>query len=154
MDIPFQFIQNQKALSLACSTANDVWIANVYVGVNQDRNIFFISPKDNKHSRMILENPKVAFSAVWFEEGNHKNRKGIQGLGLCRLAETEDEISMGVRLHNQNFPDFKDSITVEWIHDNKWGSSVWVLKPTFIKYWDDELYGEDGSEEFNYKKYQ
>lgn len=97
---------------------------------------------------MILENPTVAFSAVWFEKGNHKNRKGIQGLGICRLAETRNDIEMGVKLHNQNFPEFKNKITVEWIHSNEWGSSVWILKPASIKYWDDELYEDDESKEF------
>jgi hypothetical protein len=97
---------------------------------------------------MKLKNPNVAFSIAWFDPNNHKNRKAVQGLGICHLAENEEEIKTGVKLHNQNFQEFKETITLEWIHSNKWGSKVWVLKPTYIKYWDDEIYGDNESEEF------
>lgn len=32
---------------------------------------------------------------------------------------------------------------------NAWGSKIWVIKPKFMKYWDDEVYGDDESEEFS-----
>lgn len=133
---------------LASHDAKDIWVANVYIGTDATGAIYFISPTTNRHSQMILKNPQVAFSVAWFDVANHKNRKAVQGLGMCRLAETEDEIATGVRLHNQNFPEFKERITVEWIYTNEWDSKVWVLEPTYLKYWDDELYGDDESQEF------
>lgn len=139
---------------IASQSKKEVWIANVYIGTDEKANIYFVSPMGNKHSRMILKNPNVAFSIAWFDPMNHKNRKAIQGLGTCRLAKNEDEIITGVKLHNQNFPEFKERITVEWIHSNKWNSKVWVLKPTYVKYWDDELYKGRESKEFNFKDYE
>lgn len=146
-----KFIKSQKLMVIASSNGEDVWVANVYYGIDDKVMIYFISPEDNRHSKMILKNPKIAFSIAWFDANNHKNRKAIQGVGICRPAENEEEIKIGVRLHNQNFPEFKERITVDWIHNNEWGSKVWVLKPTYIKYWDDELYGDDETEEFNFK---
>src|SRR3989338_6057161 len=145
------FIKNQKLLVLASHQEKDIWVANLYFGTDEKANIYFISPKDNKHSQLILKNPEVAFSIAWFDPTNHKNRKGIQGLGVCRPAEKEEEIITGVKLHNQNFPEFKEKITVEWIHTNEWNSKVWVLKPSYMKYWDDEIYGDDESEKFTLK---
>ena len=133
---------------LASSENNNAWIANIYIGVDERGLIYFISPQDNKHSKIILKNPNVAFSIAWFDPKNHKNRKAVQGLGVCRPAENEEEIITGVKLHNKNFPEFKKRITVNWIHKNEWGSKVWVLKPTYMKYWDDEIYGAEESEEF------
>jgi len=136
---------------IASSSDKDVWVANVYIGVDEKGLIYFISPQDNKHSKMILKNPKVAFSIAWFDPKNHKNRKAVQGLGTCRPVEKEKEIAAGVMLHNQNFPEFKERITIKWIYNNKWGAKVWILKPNYMKYWDDEIYGSNESEEFNLK---
>ena len=145
-----EFIRSQRVIIIASHDGNEVWVANVYFGIDENGLIYFISPEETKHSSMILKNPKVAFSIVWFDSTNHKNRKAVQGLGVCRLAESESEIATGVKLHNQNFPEFKERITVDWIHTNEWGSKVWVLKPEYIKYWDDEIYGGEESEEFTF----
>lgn len=133
---------------IASREGEEVWVANVYFGVDEKGLIYFISPENNKHSKMILNNPKIAFSIAWFDPTNHANRKAVQGLGICRPAQNEGEIKTGVTLHNQNFPEFKERITVDWIHTNEFGSRVWVLQPIYMKYWDDELYGDKESEEF------
>ncbi len=143
-----EFIKTQKLMAIASADENGPWIANVYYSIADDGRIYFISRESARHSAMILKDPNIAFTVCWFDPANHKNRKAVQGLGACRLAGNEQEIMTGVALHNQNFPEFKERITVEWIHTNEWGSRVWVLTPTYMKYWDDELYGEDESKEF------
>ena len=135
---------------IASRDEKDVWVANVYFGVDEKSTIYFISPEDNKHSKMILKNPNVAFSIAWFDPNNHKNRKAVQGLGVCRSAESEEEIITGVKLHNQSFPEFKEKITVEWIRTNEWESRVWVIEPTYMKFWNDELYGDEEAKEFSF----
>lgn len=145
-----EFINEQKYLSVACSSDGQTWIANVFVGVDEKGHIYFVSPEDNKHSSFIRKNPHIALSSVWFDRNNHKNRKGIQGTGICRLAKNDEEIRIGVRLHNKNFPEFKEKITEEWIRTNEWKSRVWIIEPNYIKYWDDELYGENESKEFHF----
>ena len=145
---PLHFIKSQRLMVIASHDEKDLWVANVYFGIDEKGAIYFISPEDTKHSKMILKNPKIAFSIAWFDSTNHKNRKAVQGLGICCPAENEEEIAIGVKLHNQNFPEFKERITINWIRTNEWGSKVWVLKPTYMKYWDDEIYGDDESEEF------
>jgi uncharacterized protein YhbP (UPF0306 family) len=146
-----QFLQGQKLLVLASHDEKDVWVANVYFGTDEKGTLYFISPKDNRHSAMILKNPNVAFSIAWFDATNHKNRKAVQGVGVCRPAENDGEIATGVQLHNQHFPEFKERITIDWIRTNEYGSCVWVLKPSFMKYWDDEIYGDEESEEFRFE---
>jgi len=148
MEKAFEFIKSQKLMVVATHDEHGPWVANVYIGAEDDGTIYFISREGAKHSQTILQDPKVAFSICWFDPSNHKNRKAIQGLGLCRMTENEGEVKTGVALHNRNFPEFKDRITVEWVHTNEWGSRVWVLKPTYMKHWNDELYGEDESKEF------
>ncbi len=137
-------------MALACRADEELWVANLYVGVDEKGTTYFVSPESAKHSKMILKNPEVASSFAWFEPSNHLDRKGVQGVGVCRPAKNEVEIATGVRLHNANFPELIKRITIDWIHFNEWGSKVWVLTPSYIKYWDDELYGDEEAEEFKF----
>ncbi|MBI4600201.1 pyridoxamine 5'-phosphate oxidase family protein [Candidatus Uhrbacteria bacterium] len=142
------FLIKQKLMAIACADGQGPWIANVYYGAGDDGRMYFISSKKNRHSRMILKDPHIAFSIAWFDPANHKNRKAIQGLGTCRPAKNLAEITAGIKLMYNKFPDLRAILTVKWIKTNAWGSKVWVLMPTYLKYWDDELYGEDESKEF------
>ena len=99
-----------------------------------------------------MKNPNVAFSSAWFDPTNHSNRKGVQGRGECRVAKNAKEIATGVALIARAFPDLRKMITAKWIRENAFETKVWVVKPTFIKYWDDALFGEEESEEFTFKK--
>lgn len=148
MQAALDFLNNQKLMAIACTDENGPWVANVYYGIDDRGAIYFISRQKNRHSEAIVKDPCVAFTVAWFDPADHKNRKAVQGLGVCRIADNEDEIRAGIVLHNQNFPEFKERITVEWIHANEYGSCVWVLEPTYMKCWDDALYGEDESREF------
>ena len=99
---------------------------------------------------MILQNPRVVFSVAWFDPDNLKKRKGIQGVGMCRVMTDEWEISEALDFHHKKFTEFKDEITAEWIKNNEWDSRAWVVDPISMKYWDDEVYGDDESQEFNF----
>lgn len=146
-----KFIKSQKLMTIASQDGKGVWVANVYISIDEKATIYFISPEDTKHSQMILKNPNVSFSVAWFDPKNQKNRKAVQGLGVCRPAKNPAEIATGIKLLYKNFPDLRDILTVKWIMTNAWGSKVWVLKPTYMKYWDDEIYGDEESEEFTLK---
>ncbi|MFA6447485.1 MAG: pyridoxamine 5'-phosphate oxidase family protein [Patescibacteria group bacterium] len=148
MEKPLKFIKTQKLMSLASQAGKDVWVANVYMAIDEKGTIYFVSPKKTKHGQMILKNPKVAFSIAWFDPKNLMNRKSVQGLGVCRLAKGPKEVATGAKLLYKKFPDLRKMLTVKWITTNAWGTKVWILKPTYMKYWDDEIYGDEESEEF------
>lgn len=139
-------------MAIACVDEHGPWIANVYYGAGDDGRTYFISQEKNRHSAAILNDPNVAFTVAWFDPKNHTNRKAVQGLGMCRLAKNLAEIAVGIKLLYNKFPDLRAILTVKWIKTNAWGSKVWVLTPTYLKYWDDELYGEDESKEFFIKQ--
>ncbi len=145
------FLKKQKLLVIACRDAKDVWAVNVYFATDAKGAMYFVSPLDATHSKMILKNPNIAFSSAWFDPMNHSNRKGVQGRGVCRTAKNAKEITVGITLIAKAFPDLKKIITAKWIRENAWGTKVWVVKPTFIKYWDDELFGDEESKEINFK---
>jgi len=144
-----EFMKSQRIMAIA-SKGDDVWITNVFYGVDDDFKIYFISDEDTKHGGQIKKDPNVAFSVAWFNENDHEDRKGIQGQGACRIAETDEEIAKGVKIHNTLYPKFAKEIDVEMIKSDLNKSHVYILEPTYIKYWDDELYGEEEDEEFHF----
>ncbi len=103
-----------------------------------------------KNALKFLQKQKLMVLSM-HDGKNHQNRKAIQGLGICRPAKSLPEIRTGVKFYNQNFPDFKDQISPAWLKKNEWNTRMWILKPTYIKYWDDEVYGEQQNEEFELK---
>ncbi len=147
MNRALEFLKSQKLMAIASADDRGPWIANVYYGAADDGRLYFVSPEKNRHSATILKNPRVAVSVAWFDPKNNKNRKAIQGLGACYPTNNPPEIATGAKLLYDKFPDLRDIFTVEWIMKNVWGSKIWIIKPTYLKYWDDELYGENESEE-------
>jgi len=142
------FLKSQKFLVIA-SHDGELWISNVFYGIDDDFTIYFVSGEGERHSKQILESPNVAFSTVWYDDQDHTNRKGVQGVGQCFLAEDDREIETGTKLHNENFPEFAHRIGLEYIKSDKNQAAVWTINPSYIKYWDDELYGDDQTEEFS-----
>ena len=147
----FAFLKKQELLILACHNKKDVWTANVYMASDANGTLYFVSPTDSTHSKMILKNPEIAFSVAWFNPKNHSDRKGVQGRGVCRVAENAKEIATGVTLIARKFPDLRKTITLKWIRENAWGTKVWVIKPTYMKYWDDALFGDEESQELTFR---
>ena len=143
------FLKSQKYLVVG-TQGNEPWIVNVFHGTDDDFNSYFVSSEETEHSKHIIENPKVTFSTVWFSPDNHLDRKGVQGRGVCCIAKNDKEIEEGIRLHNTNFPEFKERLTADYIRSEDNKSRVWVIKPSFIRFWNDELFGQDGSEEFSF----
>ncbi|MFT4244364.1 MAG: pyridoxamine 5'-phosphate oxidase family protein [Candidatus Woesearchaeota archaeon] len=145
-----KFLQSQKVLIIASIDNKDIWISNVYYGIDKELNFYFSSGKDSLHSNQILNNSNVAFSVVWYDSSNYKDRKGIQGKGKCTLVTQEKEIEKAISMHNSNFPEFKDRVTIGNITNPEFPSKIWKIRPIFIKYWDNELFGENGTKEFNF----
>lgn len=149
MDELARFLQQQKILQIA-PKAGAPWIANVFMGSDNPEKIYFIGNRQTLYGQQLAADSELAFATAWVEEGNYLNRKGIQGVGTAILTEDDDEIATGVRLHNTNYPEFASRITEDWIKSTEHESGVWVITPSFIKFWNDELYGEDGSMEFTF----
>ena len=141
-------MKNQRLMTIA-SGEGGIWVATVYYGIGEDGRMYFISPMDARHSKQIMQNPEIAFAVAWYDTENPGNRKAVQGLGTCTMAKNEQGIRKGVELHNQNFPQFAQTLTPEYLLTNDKGTKVWVITPKYIKFWNDELYGEKETEEFS-----
>ncbi len=118
-----QFLQSQKILQIA-PHAGDPWIANVFMGCETADKIYFIGSPKTLYGEKLLEDSRLAFATAWHADGDHLDRKGIQGVGEATFNPSEADIAMGVALHNQNYPEFAERITIDWVHENEKGSGV------------------------------
>ena len=145
------FLQRQKFLVLATVDAEGKpWIANLYYSVNANFEFFFVSPTNTKHSQHLKNNSEVAFSTVWYNKNDLSDRKGIQAVGVCNLVTNPVKIAGYLKTHHKYFPSWKEVINLKNILGKVIESRPYVIKPKYIKYWDDKLLGEEGIEEFNF----
>jgi uncharacterized protein YhbP (UPF0306 family) len=144
-----KFLTTQKLMTLATTGPNGPWISNVYYGYDStDTSFYFISGLDTRHSVDILKSSTIAFGIASSDETDVTNRKAVQGVGTCEQMMTTDAIATGVRLHNEQFPVFAERITVEYIASRDNESAVWKITPTYMKFWNDELFGNNGTKEW------
>ncbi len=152
MEIPDQlhdFLAKRRLLSIATVDENSIpWISNVYYSSDDDLNLFFISPEDNNHSRHIAENKNISFSIAWYNEEDLGDRKSVQGKGVCEKVTNIKEMANVLKIHLKKYPDWKDIINLDNIVKKVIESKVYRIKPSYIKFWNDELYGDEGTEEF------
>lgn len=141
------FLYNQELLALGACDVSNPWIANIYYAFDLKRSIYFISSEDTRHSQMILRNPNISFSVAWFDKFNHNNRKSVQGNGICRIANLKESTN-GIKLLYSKFPDLRNILTTDWIRSNLYKTKVWIIDINYIKYWDDELFGEEESQDY------
>jgi len=146
-----KFLQDQRLITLASvDEQNKPWVSNAYYSVDKNMNFFFVSPLDTAHSRNLKANSDIAFSIAWFDENDLSNRVAIQGTGICELVTKPSEVVSLLKNHYKYFPSWKDSVNYENIAKKLIESRPYVIRSKYIKFWNDELYGEEGVEEFTF----
>lgn len=144
------FAKTQKVLSISTIDENSKpWISNVYFSCDQECNLFFVGPTFTNRSQHIENNEEIAFTTVWYDQNDLTNRKAIQGKGICQRITEPSLIIKFLKNHAKYYPLWKDVITHENMVNKIIRSKPYIIKPTYLKFWNDELYGEEGTKEFN-----
>lgn len=141
------FLMNQPLYTIATCQDNTPWVANVYGGFDKETNIlYFVSSTEAIHSMHIIDQPIIACNTAWFNTDIHTDRKAVQMVGTCTMATDTKDIQTGIALHSALFPEFAERLTVTYIQNVDNPSAVWKFSPEYIKFWNDELYGEKAKE--------
>ncbi|PJA14476.1 hypothetical protein CO112_00280 [Candidatus Dojkabacteria bacterium CG_4_9_14_3_um_filter_150_Dojkabacteria_WS6_41_13] len=144
-----EFLRGQKVISVATTNSDGTsWIFNAFYSVTKKGELFFISDPKARHSNNIADNPKVSFSVYWIDEKDMWNRKAIQGEGECHIVSNPIAIGALVVNHFKFFPTWKKWMTKKDMVQKLLETRSYLITPTFMKFWNDELYGEDGTKEF------
>ena len=78
---------------------------------------------------------------------NLENRKAIQGKGTSELLEVTDEIAPLLERHQEKYPEW-EHYTVKNMKNDVTEFRLYKITPQYMKFWNDELYGEGKTKEF------
>jgi uncharacterized protein YhbP (UPF0306 family) len=143
------FLQQQTILQIA-PQGDTPWIANVLMVSQTPETIYFIGSERTHYGQRLAAGMPVAFATAWHASDDHADRKGIQGVGIAEPVHDELKIAEVVGWHNAAYPAFREQITPTWVLQNEFATHVWALRPNFIKFWNDALYGRDGTATFTF----
>lgn len=58
-----KILKNNLYMTISVATKKgDPWISNLYYAYDKDYNLYWYSPKNSVHSKIIAQNPQVAFA--------------------------------------------------------------------------------------------
>ncbi len=142
-----EYLKNRDLMILA---TNGPTASTLYYGIDKDFNLFIVTSPSSEHAVNFLKNPNVACvitdtNQKMFET---KHKSGVQLKGkIEQVSEENLKIALAVWSHsNEEIADkfFKN------INSGKWKDRVFIIKPSEIKWFNEELYGEEGTEAFNF----
>lgn len=143
-----KFLQDQNCVVIATiDEENNPWVTNMYYASDNDFNLIFFTPPHTKHSEHTLNNSNAAFGLNWYNKDNLKDRMGIQGIGIYERVEDPLLISRFINTYHTKYPSSKTTLTEESMLMNKIASRLYRVKPKYIKFWNDKLFGEGNSKE-------
>ena len=146
-----KFLKNQKLLVLSTVDGRgNPWTSNLYYSVDRDLNLFFVSSPDTNHGMHITAHSQISFSVPWYDEKNLGNRKAVQGTGICKRITRAEEIIKLLKNHYKYYPLWKDVVTHKAMQNNLIKSRPYLIKPNYMKFWNDEVYGDEGVREFKF----
>ena len=78
------YLKEAKLMQLATSANNQPWACSVWFGSDEDLNIYWFSSTTRRHSKEVMENPKVG-AAVVLPHTPEDAPRGLQLEGTARL---------------------------------------------------------------------
>ena len=135
-------------LVVLATCSDGPWASSVYYVADDECNIYFLSDPNTRHGKHIEDNKKIAGVITDTEQKATDKKKGIQFEGTVSLVDDETEMLYAVKMWNEKNKGMEKYITMENITKNKIKSKVYKIVPTLIKFFNEELYGEEGIEEF------
>lgn len=122
--------------------------STLYYGIDEDFNFYIVTSPSSEHGINFSKNPNVACVVVDTNQKmlKTKHKSGVQLKGkIEQVSEKDLKIALEVWSHfNKNLAEkFFKNIT-----ERKWKDRVFVIKPSEIKWFNEELYGEEGTKTF------
>jgi uncharacterized protein YhbP (UPF0306 family) len=141
----YDFLSVRKLMAMA-TYGTHLWIANVYYVVDPELNLYFISSPDSQHCRDILLKPTIVCSIFDSHQRVTDEKSGIQLRGVAEQMKDWERATDVIRLWNQTNPGLEEFITAEAMRKRKVDSLVYQIRPRLIKFFNEQIYGEEGFE--------
>lgn len=144
-----EFLKSQRMISVA-TISDKPFICNVYYGMDDNFNLYFISETSTDHAKNISKNPEVAVSVADTHQSVTDKKVGVQISGKASLVTDEKELISALKLWNKANPGFEKIISLENMKKKIIKGKVYRIKPVSVKFFNEKLYGSEGFEEFTF----
>ena len=141
----FTFLKSQNLMSLA--TFGDT-ISNCYIyfAIDEDFNMYFISEPDSTHCKNIAIHNQVACVVADSHQLVRSKKIGAHILGVVEDVSGIDRFEAILELWNSTNPGMESLISINNFRNKILNSRAYKIRPTEIKFFNEELYGEEGFE--------
>ena len=145
------YLKSQNLMALA---TNGDAAANcfVYFAVDGDFSIYFISEPDSEHCKNIEKNNTVACAIADSHQTVSSKKIGAQIKGVVEDVNGLEQFDAIINLWNSTNPGMEAIISINNFRNKILKSHAYKIRPTVIKFFNEELYGEEGFELFPFEQ--
>ncbi|HAM96208.1 TPA: hypothetical protein DCP76_00160 [Patescibacteria group bacterium] len=137
-----EYINNHGIMSLSTQYSEGPWICTVYYGLDDDMNFYIVTDPNSIHGKAMEKDNRVAFSIFDSNQKITDSLKGIQGSGVIEIIKNPITIAKALLLWHKRNPGIENAITLEDIKKLT-DTKVFKITPTYFKFFNKELYGDD-----------
>lgn len=125
--------------------------ATVYYGIDDNFDIYIVTPPSTEHGKNISLNSSVACVVVDTGQKMLENQTkiGVQIQGQVRELKDKTEMQKALEIWSKGKSDVAEKF-LEDISSGKKVSRPYKITPSEIKWFNEELYGEEGTKIFNF----
>ncbi len=143
------YLKSQHTMSLATYYGKP-WVCTVFYAIDKEFNIYYIGPSDSRHNKTITTNKLVALSIADTRQTTTDKKVGVQIEGEANEVKSRNKIKLILSLWNKTNPGLGHVINLSNIIKKVIKSHVYQVKPGFIKFFNEKLYGPEGVEIFKF----
>lgn len=146
----FEFLKAHKVMSLA-TYGDAIWATVVYYMVDSEFNVYFVSQDDTTHVKNLIKNPNVACAIADTHQEVSNKKIGAQIRGVATEITGVDKVKSILMMWQKLNPDVGSAIyNIKNVRGHVVHSSVFKIKPTLIRFLNEDLYGEQEAELFEF----
>lgn len=145
----FDYLKSQKLMSLA-TFGTEISNCLVYYAVDDDFVFYFISEPESEHCKNIEANNKAACAIADSSQKVKDKKIGVQIKGEVSDVTGLAQFDSIIMLWNATNPGIESVISMENFRNKIINSKMYKIKPSEIKFFNEELYGEEGFEVFKF----
>lgn len=144
------YLKHHELLILATSGKRPT-ACPVYYGVDDKFNTYIVTSPSSEHGINIKNNQLVACAITNTNQPmfGTKHKIGAQIYGKAEEIKDKEEIKKALIVWSKNNKDLVNQY-LENINKDIWEVRVFQVKPSEIKWFNEELYGEEGTKIFKF----
>lgn len=129
-------------MSLATANRNKPWACTTYFAVDNDLNLYFVSPPAADHCRNVTKNKYVSCSIYDSRQKVSSKKEGLQLSGTAMVLTNTGEIKQALTLWNKANPGAEKYINWDNMAKKIITSKVYKIRPRLFKYFNEAIYGD------------